>query len=118
MQFDTEVILPIPEELLQQKGLGLGGPVQVFIDSEVIRWSDPYCPFRTGALKNSANTATVLGQGEVVYATPYAKRLWYNPQFNFNGAPQRGAYWVDRMAADHMADITAGAEAIIRRLNP
>lgn len=44
---------------------------------------------------------------DLVYDTPYARRLYYHPEYNFQGAPkegeehkdgdpQRGAFWVER----------------------
>ena len=79
------------------------GPVQKFMDTEFIRITDPYVPFdeagmyaRPGRLRNSALTASVLGSGYVIYEAPYARRLYYADTYNFQGAPQRGAYWADR----------------------
>lgn len=99
-RFDCELDLSGLTDLLRERGLEPGGAVQAFVDSEIIRLADPYVPFRTGALKDSALTNTVIGQGEIVYATPYAKRMYYHPEYDFNGAPMRGAHWVERMWAD------------------
>lgn len=86
-----------------------GGPVQKFIDSEVIRTSEPYVPFRDGTLASSATRNTSLGSGNVIYQTPYARRLYYNPQYNFSGAPIRGGKWFERMKLDHRDTILKGA---------
>lgn len=93
--------------------VGVGSPAQKFVDSEFIRLTDPYVPFRTGALKDSALTNTAIGTGQIVYATPYAHRLWVHPEYNFNSAPMRGAYWGERSWADNGDDIVRGAAAII-----
>lgn len=111
-RFDCELDLSGLTDLLRERGLEPGGAVQAFVDSEIIRLADPYVPFRTGALKDSALTNTVIGQGEIVYATPYARRMYYHPEYNFNGAPMRGAYWADRMWADHGEDIVRGAATL------
>ena len=42
------------------------------IDNAVIRYTMPYVPFATGTLANSAYTASKIGEGEIVYDTPYA----------------------------------------------
>lgn len=119
-----------------------GGKVQKFIDSEVIRLCDPKVPFATGVLKHSAITASVIGQGMVVYATPYARYLYYGevygpniPRYEadelagfwsppgkkkhptgrkltYNGAPERGAFWFERMKAESGDDIIQGAAAL------
>ena len=64
---------------LQQR-VGLMSDAQKFVDSEFIRVTDPYVPFRTGASKDSALSNTVIGTGLITYATPYiryrAQRSW------------------------------------------
>lgn len=86
---------------------------QRVVDSEVLRYCSPYVPFDTGQLNQSGTRSTVIGSGEVVYSTPYARRLYYNPQYNFQGGPMRGAYFFQRMVVDHGEDIrrTAGKVA-------
>lgn len=79
------------------------------IDSEVLRYGAPYVPFDSGTAAGSGVYNTVIGSGEVKYKTPYARRIYYNPQFKFRGAPMRGAYWFERMKADHKADILRAA---------
>lgn len=112
IKFDVVLDFGSVNDMLNDVGLLPMGKVQKFIDSEVIRLSDPYVPFRMGMLKDSAIAATVIGSGIVVYSTPYARKMFYNPQFNFNGAPMRGAYWAERMAADHLDEIVQGAERL------
>lgn len=112
LQFDAVLKMDDLQKILDRRGLGAGGTVQKFVDSEVIRYCDPKVPFRTGTLKSSALTASVVGEGLVVYATPYARRLYYNPQYNFNEAPERGAYWFERAMAEHKDDIVRGAAAL------
>lgn len=82
--------------VLNARGLQASGEVQKFIDSEVLRLCDPLVPFDQGTLKQSGTINTVVGSGEVRYRTPYARRWYYMPA-NFQGAPDRGNYWFDRM---------------------
>ena len=84
------------EQLINERGLEKGGPVQKFIDAEVLRLCEPYVPMDTKALIDSGTNNTVIGSGEVIYNTPYAKRVYYVPA-KFNGAPKRGNYWFERM---------------------
>ncbi|WMI81843.1 minor capsid protein [Anaerotignum sp. MB30-C6] len=111
-------------ELSQRKGLGEGGVIQKYIDSEVIKHCAPYAPFETGQMQKSATLGTVIGSGEIVYNSPYAKFLYYGKvmvspstgspwakkgerknltqkPLQYNGAPKRGAYWFERMKVDH-----------------
>ena len=33
---------------------------------------------------------------DIVWDTPYARHLYYHPEYNYQGAPMRGGYWADR----------------------
>lgn len=93
------------------------GRIQRYIDAQVIKECDPFVPFREGILKGSARVAR--GGGAVEYTAPYARRHYYNTggvdrlgrrygPSRFSGAPQRGAYWFERMKAQ------GGAQRILR----
>lgn len=142
IKYDAHLDLDGLRDALEARGLTPGGKVQKFIDSEVIRRCDPKVPFATGVLKHSAITASVIGQGMVVYATPYARYLYYGevygpniPRYEagelagfwsppgkkkhptgrkltYNGAPERGAFWFERMKAESGDDIIQGAAAL------
>lgn len=81
---------------------------QRVVDSEVLRYNDPYVPKDQGEYINSGQRSTVIGSGEVVYNTPYARR-WYYENANFQGAPMRGARHFERMRVDHKDDILRSA---------
>ena len=93
--------------LLQKRGLQEGGPVQRYVDSEVLRRCDPLVPKDTGDLIKSGILHTRIGSGQVTYNTPYARRWYYRPA-NFTGAPMRGNYWFERMKQN------GGKEAILQ----
>lgn len=142
IKYNARLDLDGLQDALEARGLKPGGKVQKFIDSEVIRLCDPKVPFSTGVLKHSAITASVIGQGMVVYATPYARYLYYGqvygpniPRYEagelagfwsppgkkkhptgrkltYNGAPDRGALWFERMKAERGDDIIRGAAAL------
>lgn len=79
---------------------------QKFIDSEVLRLSDPYVPMKTGMLKKSGISGTVTGSGVVEYIAPYGKRQYYTN----SGKGQRGKMWFERMKADHKDEIEKKAK--------
>ena len=142
IKYDAHLDLDGLQDVLEARGLKPGGKVQKFIDSEVIRLCDPKVPFRTGVLKHSPMIASVIGQGLVIYATPYARYLYYGevygpniPRYEagelagfwsppgqkkhptgrpltYSGAPERGAFWFERMKAEHGEDILRGAAAL------
>lgn len=82
---------------------------QKVVDGEVLRFCAPYVPFDKGILNKSGILNTVLGSGTVKYATPYASKLYYNPGYNFQGAPIRGAFWFERMKVAHKEEIRKDA---------
>ena len=61
-------------------------------------------PFRSGHLQNDATFIDVseasAGHVEIVSSTPYARRLYYHPEFNFNHEenPNAKAHWFDDWA--------------------
>lgn len=83
---------------------------QCFVDSEVLRLSDPLTPRLTGALIKSGTLGTVIGSGEVSYNAPYARRQYYE----HSGQGLRGSKWFERMKAANKDKILEGAEKIAR----
>ncbi len=100
MKFDYQVNFNLQDCL---KGLGLNerGRVQQVVTNEVLRLSDAYVPFdkagiyeQPGRLRDSGH---IENETDIVWETPYARRLYYHPEYNFQGKPKRGGNWVDRM---------------------
>ena len=102
------------QTMLKRRGLEDGGKVQKVVDSEVLRRSDPYVPFRTGFLKKSGVLGTKIGSGLVVYNAVYAEKNYYHnagrgKQGTASGG-LRGKKWFVRMKADHLQDIIKTAK--------
>jgi hypothetical protein len=97
------------DRILRSRGLEENGRVQQFIDSECLRLCDRKIPKDTGALIQSGIINTRVGSGQVKWRTPYARRLYYHPEYNFNQSPERGAYWFDRMKTQYKQQILRGA---------
>ncbi len=109
---------------------GAYNEVQVFVDNEVLRLSDPYTPMQSGMLKLSGKLGTVPGSGEVIYNAPYARYHYYGKvmegrapkkltdrDIQHHGVPpagQRGPYWFERMKADKKDQILRGAAKIMK----
>lgn len=102
---------------MQDRGLQVGGRVQKYIDSEVIRLMASYTPKESGALIDSAEKLTDIGSGEVKQggkSVPYARKLYYYEKslgargVRWSGGAPRGSYWFDRMKNE------GGAKAILR----
>lgn len=133
------------KEFIRKHGVGEGGHVQKVVDAAVIRECFPYVPFAEGDLAGSANTATEIGSGEVVYATSYARYQYYGEvygpnipkvengvivgywsppekhptgrqlQYNTELNPQAGSHWFDRAMADHSDDVLKEARDAAKR---
>lgn len=102
------------ETMLKDRGLEPFGNVQKAIDSEVLRRSDPYVPFRAGFLKKSGILGTKIGSGEVIWNAVYANRnYYYNAGKGRQGTAKgglRGRFWFERMKADHLDDVIKTAK--------
>lgn len=132
----------------KRKLFAVGGPIQQFIDSEVLRLMVPYTPMDTGAMIQSAIAGTVIGSGKIEYNSPYARYLYYGEVYGPNipkkengmivgywspskkqptgrpltysteRHPLAGKLWFERMKADHKDDILKGAIAIAMGRSP
>jgi len=91
---------PPVDKLLASLGIGIGGGVQKFIDSEVIRLSDKKVPSDTTALRKSPILKTEIGSGLVIYSVygnPRGRNTYNDVTSEFQDAPMRGPFWVHRM---------------------
>ena len=91
------------DRILLKRSLNKNGNGQRFFTHEVRKLSDPYVPFLTGVLKNTA-TETV---GSITYNTPYARRQYYENR----GTGLRGAHWTECMWADRGKEIVKATAA-------
>lgn len=88
---------------------------QAFVDNEVLRYSQPLIPFRTGTLVRSGKVGTVLGSGLVQYTVPYAASQYYKTAPSRSYDAKRGGKWFERMKAAHKKDILSGAKKFMRQ---
>ncbi len=134
MDIETRLILNNLQTILAARSLQTGGQVQQYIDSEVLRLSDPYLPHNSGGLKDAGIDGTKIGSGQVIWNGPYARYLYYgklmvgsngsswvrhgekkhltDKNLTYQGAPKRGSYWFERMKAAHRKEILKGAARI------
>jgi len=86
---------------------------QVYVDSEVLRLSEPYTPLLTGTLIKTGILGTDVGSGLVMWIAPYAKRQYYSPRKpGSQTGPLRGPFWFERMKAVSGKDIIKGAKKL------
>lgn len=51
---------------------------QIVLDESVMKDTDEFVRFRSGVLARSAQTASRIGQGAIIYDTPYARKVYYD----------------------------------------
>ncbi len=57
---------------------GRASKAQAPLDSMILADSNYFCPIKTGKLQKSAIINTMIGSGEIVWRTPYARRQYYD----------------------------------------
>lgn len=57
---------------------------QYILDNAVLKDSNKYVPRDEDYLMKSGILHTKPGTGKVMWQMPYARRLYYNPQYNFS----------------------------------
>lgn len=79
---------------------------QAVLDEQIIKDSNFYAPEDIGTLQGSAQRASSIGEGRIVWGTPYARRLYYNPQYNFSKDKNSsaGGLWFERAKMYHGKD--------------
>lgn len=104
------------EKAMKKFGIDKRGRVQQFVDTECLRLTNEKMPKDTGALIRSGIDNTIIGSGEIRYRTPYARRLYYHPEYNFSTEknPEAGAYAFERMKQQYKKQILAGAKKIAK----
>lgn len=78
------------DEIIQKHGLAPGGMIQKMLTNEILKISDPYTPFLTGVMKNSATIA--IDGTAIFYNTPYARYLW-NGKLMVDPITKKGAFF-------------------------
>lgn len=79
---------------------------QMKLDQQIITDSNYYCPLKTGTLQKSAQINTVIGSGNIVWKTPYARRQYYGVNFDRSKDPNPNATakWFEAAKAHKLND--------------
>ena len=90
---------------------------QFALDQQVLKDSNFYIPKDTGELERSSIRFSRPGEGHIEWNTPYARRLYYNPQYNFSKDvnPNARGIWFEEAKARHASDWARLTENEIRR---
>lgn len=79
---------------------------QFALDEQVLKDSNFYAPEDTTELIRSGVRFSEPGTGHIGWDTPYARRLYYNPQYNFSKDVNVNAQglWFEAAKAAHLVD--------------
>lgn len=115
------------DDCVKTLGLDEGGKVQQYITEEFKKNVQEFVPLdlaekyaNPGALIDSCH---IENGTDVVWNTPYAKHLYYHPEYNFQGKGEsgtmgegRGAYWADRYMQNGGKDqLEQGAKKVVKK---
>ncbi len=89
---------------------------QFALDEQVLKDSNFYIPKDTGELERSGIRFSRPGEGHIEWNTPYARRLFYNPQYNFSKQPNPNSsgLWFEEAKARHVSDWARIVERTIK----
>ena len=86
---------------------------QRWVDSEVLRLSEPYTPMLSGMMIKSGTLGTDIGSGLVQWIAPYSHYQYYLPRKpGSQTEPLRGPYWFERGKAVWGQRVVVGAKRI------
>ena len=74
---------------------------QFALDEQVLKDSNFFIPKDEGTLEESGVLHSRIGEGMVGWNTPYARRLYHNPQYNFSKDknPNASGLWFEMAKA-------------------
>lgn len=81
---------------------------QAQLDQDVLKDSNYFIPKQEGYLEASSLRHSRIGEGHIEWNTVYARRLYYNPQYNFSKDvnPNAQGLWFEAAKALHKEDWT------------
>lgn len=79
------------------------GRAQFILDQQVLKDENLYVPEDTGELQRSSIRASQIGKGRIIWATPYAKKMFKGIHFKFSRDknPRAQAEWHEKAKAVH-----------------
>lgn len=115
------------DKCMKTLGLNENGRVQQFVTNEFKKNVQPFVPLDiAGKYENPGRlieSCRIENDTDVVWETPYARRMYYHPEYNFQGKDKsetegtgRGAYWADRYLQNGGREkLREGAERIVKK---
>ena len=104
IEFDVKV--NVDEKRIKQRAEKGISYAQYVLDNQVLKDTEPFLPADTFNLRDSGIMHSKPGEGHLEWKTPYARRLYYNPQFNFSTDkhPKAQGLWFEASKAENKKD--------------
>ncbi|MBC1459071.1 minor capsid protein [Listeria newyorkensis] len=86
---------------------------QFALDNQVLKDSNYFAPWDTQATIDSSFIHSKIGEGMLIWATPYARRIYFNTQYNFSKDknPNAGGLWFEVAKSKFLSDWVKVANA-------
>lgn len=106
MRFNSNVNVNFDPGAIMDKMDRATRKAQFMLDEQVVKDGNYFIPKDTGELERSSIRHTSFGSGEVVWVTPYARRLYHNPQYKFHKDvnPNAQGEWFEAAKAIYLTD--------------
>lgn len=87
------------------------------LTNEVVKDSNFFIPKNNGDLERSAISSSDYKNGKAIWKTPYARRLYHNPQYNFSKEPNKHArgLWFEEAKAINIKKWNKMAQEAFRK---
>ncbi|SEP56878.1 Minor capsid protein [Virgibacillus subterraneus] len=97
-----------------KKAVGAG---QFALDEAALKDSNYYIPKDEGYLEESGVTHSKIGEGELIWQTKYARKLYYNPQYDFSTDmnPNAQGLWWEAAKAENLEEWLEQANKATKR---
>ncbi|AXN58356.1 minor head protein [Bacillus phage Wes44] len=101
----TTVKIQWDEDILD-KSLEAVAKAQVVLDEQVLKDSNFFIPKDTGQAEDSGVIASQIGKGEIIWDTPYIRKIYYGVDINFHHDmnPNAQALWFEVAKSRFLSD--------------
>jgi len=89
---------------------------QAQLDQDVLKDSNYFIPKQEGYLERSGILHSRIGEGHIEWNMPYARRLYYNPQYNFSKDvnPNAQGLWFEAAKSQYKEDWAQRVKEVYR----
>ena len=111
------VVIQLNSEEIIQRFEERNGLATAALCQQILKDSNFYCPLDQGTLQSSALISSDGDRGVITWNTPYAARLYYGINFNFDKAsnPNAQAMWFHKAKDIHIDEWVTVYKNVLER---